>query len=115
MSQPRLSRDRIREGEAVDVSVNVQNTGSRAGDEVVQVYVRDLVASVTRPVRELKAFKRVSLAPGETKTVTLSLPAEAFSFWNQEMQRVVEPGDFEILVGSNSEAVQSATLTIVAG
>ena len=114
MSQPRLSRERIRVGEGVDVSVNVQNTGAREGDEVVQVYVRDVVASVTRPVRELKAFKRVTLAPGETRTVRLVLAPESFAFWNEEMQRIVGPGEFEILVGSSSEAVQSATLTIVA-
>ena len=114
MSAPRLSRERIRVGESVEVSVNVQNTGAREGDEVVQVYVRDLVASVTRPVRELKAFKRVTLAPGETKTVRLVLPPDALSFWNEQMRRVIEPGDFEILVGASSQALQSAALTIVA-
>ena len=82
ISQPRLSSDRISVGEAVTVSVDVRNTGARAGDEVVQVYVRDLIASVTRPVRELKGFKRVTLAPGESTHVSFVLEAEAFSFWN---------------------------------
>src|SRR5262245_48997020 len=89
LGAPQLSQNRIGPGDSVEVMVDVRNTGARAGDEVVQLYVRDLVSSVTRPVRELKGFERVSLAAGETKRVRFALGPEAFSFWNQDMRRVV--------------------------
>ncbi len=78
------------------------NTGEKAGDEVVQVYIRDGVSSVTRPVKELKGFLRVTLAPGETKTITLEIAPEHLAFYNIEMEYVVEPGLFEIMVGNSS-------------
>lgn len=112
ISAPRLSSATITRGESVDVAVDVRNTGSRAGDEVVQLYVRDKVSSVTRPVLELKGFARVSLEPGETKTVTLPLTPEALSFWDINMSRIVEPGDFDILVGPDSVQLKSAVLTV---
>jgi len=93
-------------------SVTVTNTGTRAGDEVVQLYVHDLVASVTRPVKQLRGFQRVSLKPGESKTVTLPIGREALWLIDQNMQRRVEPGDFEILVGSSSNTTLKATLTV---
>lgn len=110
---PVLSAARIPVSGHVDVSVDVRNTGERAGDEVVQLYVRDRIASVTRPVKLLKGFQRVSLAPGEQKTVTLRLGPDAFSFWNSAMKEVVEPGNFEILAGADSVHLQSAELEIV--
>lgn len=113
ISLPRLSADTIAIDAAVDVSVDVRNTGARAGDEVVQIYVRDLVSSVTRPLKELKAFKRVTLQPGETTTVTLRLDSTAFRFWDADMARVVEPGQFEIMAGPNSVDLQKVTLTVV--
>jgi beta-glucosidase-like glycosyl hydrolase len=93
-------------------SVTVTNTGSRAGDEVVQLYVHDLVASVTRPVKQLRGFQRVSLKPGESKVVTLPIGPEALWLIDQTMQRRVEPGDFEILVGTSSNTTLKATLTV---
>lgn len=93
-------------------SVTVTNTGSRAGDEVVQLYVHDAIASVTRPVKQLRAFQRVSLQPGESKTVTLPIGPEALWLIDQHMQRRVEPGDFEILVGNSSNTTLKATLTV---
>jgi beta-glucosidase len=96
----------------VKVRVDVTNTGERAGDEVVQLYVRDDLASVTRPVKELKAFERVSLAPGEKKTVTFELTPRDLSLWNVDMKRVVEPGTFTISAGPNSVDLKSATLTV---
>jgi len=110
---PRLSAARIRAGESVDVTVGLRNSSQRAGDETVQVYVRDRVSSVTRPVKELKAFRRVSLQPGEQLAVTLTLDVRAFQMWNTAMQRVVEPGEFEILVGPNSAELQSVILAVV--
>ena len=94
------------------VSVRVTNTGSRAGDEVVQMYVHDVVASVTRPVKQLRGFARVSLKPGESTVVTLPIGPEALWLINQQNQRVVEPGDFEILVGASSNTTLKAVLTV---
>jgi beta-glucosidase len=114
ISAPRLSAASIRPNEPVEVSVDVRNTGARVGDEVVQLYVRDVVSSVTRPVRELRGFRRVTLQPGGAQTVTFTLTPESFAFWNIDMRRVVEPGAFEIMVGPNSVDLQSATLTVAA-
>jgi len=112
LSAPRLSSSTIKAGDSVDVTVDVVNTGKRAGDEVVQLYVRDKVASVTRPVKQLQAFKRVTLQPGERKSVTLKLGPEAFQLWNAEMKRVIEPGDFDIMAGPSSAQTKSVTLTV---
>lgn len=109
---PVLSAASIAADGAVSVSVEVTNTGSRAGDEVVQLYIRDVVSSVTRPVKELRGFKRVALQPGETQTVTFQLGEKDFRFWNADMMRVVEPGAFEIMAGGNSRDLKTATLTV---
>lgn len=109
---PRLSATAIKPDGTVEVSVDVKNTGSRAGDEVVQLYIHDKVSSVTRPVKELKGFKRVTLGPGESQTVTFKLGPEALRFWNKDMKRIVEPGDFDIMVGGNSVDLKTATLTV---
>ena len=109
---PQLSAATIRPDGQVDVKVDVAKTGKRAGDEVVQVYVRDMVSSVTRPVKELKAFRRVTLQPGEAKTLSFTLDRRAFQMWNLDMKRVVEPGQFEIMAGANSIDLKSATLTV---
>jgi beta-glucosidase len=109
---PRLSADRIRVDGSVTVSVPVRNTGSRAGDETVQIYVHQLVSSVTRPIKELKAFERVTLGPGESRTLTFLLTPEAFRMWNVSMQRVVEPGAFEIMAGPNSVDLTTVRLSI---
>ncbi len=110
---PRLKPDHIQKNGTVSVDVDVRNTGTRAGDEIVQLYVHDKVSSVTRPLKELKGFQRVTLAPGGRRTLTFTLDAQAFRFWNAEMQRVVEPGELEIMVGGNSVELKTATLTIV--
>jgi beta-glucosidase len=112
MSAPQLARPSIGMGETVEVSVDVANTGKRAGDEVVQLYVRDDEASVTRPVIELKKFQRVTLQPGERRTVRFELTPDDLSFWNMEMKRVVEPGTFTIHAGPNSVDLKSAKLTV---
>jgi beta-glucosidase len=96
------------------VTVDVRNTGPRAGDEVVQLYIRDVVSSVTRPTKELRGFERVSLGPGETKTVTFTLGPDALSLIDRRMQRIVEPGKFDVMVGTSSEKAQTATLEVVA-
>lgn len=98
----RLSTAQARAGETVDISVTVTNTGQRAGDEVVQLYIHDVLSSVTRPVKELKGFQRVTLQPGEAKTVTFHLAVNQLAFYNREMAYVVEPGTIEVMVGSSS-------------
>jgi beta-glucosidase len=88
--------------DAHTVSVEVSNTGGRAGDEVVQLYLRDVVATVTRPVKELKGFERVTLKPGETKTVSFTVGHDALGFWKTGKEFVVEPGKFDVTVGGSS-------------
>jgi beta-glucosidase len=96
------------------VSVDIKNTSNVRGDEVVQLYIRDEVSSVTRPVEELRGFQRVTLNPGETRTVDFKLGFAGLSFLNRDMHRVVEPGAFKIMVGSNSVDLMSAELKVVA-
>ena len=85
----------------------------RAGDEVVQLYLRDLAASVTRPVKELKGFSRVTLNPGEKRRVTFTLTAEELGFWNGDRRFVVEPGAFKVMVGNNSVDLLEANFEVV--
>lgn len=112
VSAPRLSAPEIGRGDAFWAEVTVANTGKRAGDEVVQCYVRDEVSSVPRPVLELKAFRRVSLAPGETRTVRFDLEPDALAFWDADMRWTVEPGAFTIFAGPSSAELKSARLTV---
>ena len=112
IGEPVLSSATIANGGEASVTVSVSNTGSIAGDEVVQLYIRDKVSSVTRPVKELKGFARVSLAPGETKDVTLPIKPSALEFFNRDMERVIEAGEFDIMVGNSSVDVKSTTLTV---
>jgi len=105
ISDLQLSAPTIRPDGRLNVSVNVQNTGQRAGDEVVQLYIRDVAASMTRPVKELKGFKRITLKPGETQRVEFTLGPDHLGFYNREMKYVVEPGEFKVFVGSSSEDV----------
>jgi beta-glucosidase len=95
----KLSAKRIGVWESVEASVEVKNTGKRAGDETVQLYVSDLAASASVPLRQLQGFSRIHLAPGEQKTVTFTLPPRAFSIVNDEGRRIIEPGAFQIAVG----------------
>jgi beta-glucosidase len=110
-----VDRAEIAPSGTATVSVDVVNTGDRTGDEVVQLYIRDLVSSVTRPVKELKGFERVTLEPGERKTVTFMVGPEQLRFYNRSMERVVEPGEFELMVGSSSVDLESISLTVVPG
>ena len=110
----RLDRPEIAAAESARVSVDVTNTGPVAGDEVVQLYIRDVVSSVTRPVKELKGFQRITLAPGETKTVTFVVTPEHLAFYDVDMQLRVEPGEFKLMVGSSSrdEDLQTIVMTV---
>jgi len=103
-SNLRLSSQSIGSRDSLEVTVDVRNSGDRAGDEVVQVYLRDDVASVAQPVRALKAFRRVALDPGQTQSVTFKLGPDSFALYDRQMRRVVEPGTFTLYVGTNSNA-----------
>ncbi len=96
----------------VKASVTVKNTGSRDGKEIVQLYIRDVIATSTRPVQELKKFQKVELKAGETKTVEFTLTAEDLKYYNHDLQYVCEPGDFEIQIGPNCRDVKKQTLTV---
>ncbi len=111
-SNLKVSPEAIGAAGTAAASVDVTNTGSRAGEEVAQLYIRDLVSSVTRPVKELKGFERIALAPGETRTVRFAITPEALSFLNQDMSRVVEPGEFEIMAGGSSATVVTTKLVV---
>lgn len=112
VSAPRLSKDRIGRSDAFAVEVDVANTGKREGDEVVQVYVRDTVSSVPRPVLELKAFRRITLPAGGRTTVRFELGPDALAFWDASMNWVVEPGTFLISAGNSSDRLKSAKLVV---
>ena len=114
ISNLQLSAPRIAANGKVTVSVEVENVGQRAGDEVVQLYIRDLVATMSRPVKELKGFQRVTLQPGEKRRVEFVLDREHLGFWNREMRFVVEPGEFRVMVGSSSADVIEANFEVSA-
>lgn len=109
---PTLSASEIEEGGTVSVTVPVTNTGSRQGTEVVQLYIRDLAASMSRPVKELKRFARVDIAPGATENITFTLSTDDLKFYNNDLEFILEPGDFDIMTGPNSADVQTARLTV---
>jgi beta-glucosidase len=95
-----------------EVSVDIANTGAMKGDEIVQLYVHDVISLPTRPVKELKDFSRITLNPGETRTVRFTITSEKLEAFDLDMKRVVQRGDFEIMVGKNSVEVLTDTLTV---
>jgi beta-glucosidase len=107
-----LSRTLLSLGDSLTATVKVTNTGRAEADEVVQLYVRDMVGSLTRPVKELKDFARVHLAPGETRTISFLLQADQLAFHNVGGRRVVEPGAFQLMIGPNSEELLLAEFTL---
>lgn len=106
-----VSKNLLEGEEKLEVSIEVTNTGDRPGKEVIQLYIRDLVGSVTRPVKELKDFQKLAFEAGESKTVTFEVTTEDLMFYNYELDYVWEPGEFEIMIGGNSRDVQSAKIT----
>jgi beta-glucosidase len=104
----KLDKNEMTAQEEITVSCQVKNEGSRAGDEVVQLYIRDLVGSVTRPVKELKGFQKISLRPGESKEVIFKLDVNALSFYKQDLTWGTEIGDFTVFIGGNSRDVMKA-------
>jgi beta-glucosidase len=114
-SEPRLSRAVIGPTDTLTVEITVTNTGAREGEEVVQLYVRDEVASVTRPVRELRGFEKISLPPGRSRTLSFTLRPDDLAFHDEQMQRVVEPGFFTVWMGTSSADERHSTRFEVTG
>jgi beta-glucosidase len=108
-----LSNTTLRSGGKITASVNLTNTGTRSGKETVQLYIRDLVGSITRPVKELKGFQQITLQPGETKKVSFSISVGDLKFYNSDLKYTYEPGDFKVFIGTNSEAVKEAEFKLV--
>ena len=113
-SNLKLTSDKLAINGEISVTVDLKNTGKYDGTEVVQLYIQDKVGSVTRPVKELKAFQRVELKAGESKNVSFSLPVSELAFWGYNMTYNVEPGDFKLWVGTNSAEGLSADFTVSA-
>lgn len=105
-SNLKFSKNNMAANENVVVTCSIENTGEVSGEEVVQLYIRDELASVARPIKELKGFKRIALKPGEQQTVSFELTPETFTMLNKEMKRMVEPGDFRIMVGASSKDIR---------
>ena len=111
-SDIKLSAPELTDKGEITAEVTVTNTGKRDGTEIVQLYIRDLVGSITRPVKELKGFERISLKAGESKSVQFKITPEMLKFYNYELQYAYEPGDFEVMIGIDSEQVKSAGFTL---
>lgn len=111
-SDLKISSPTIKNGQNVNVSVDVTNSGAVEGAEVVQLYIRDIVSSVTRPIKELKDFSKINLKPSEKKTVTFTITPDKLSFYNRDMKKIIEPGDFEIMIGTSSMVNQKIKFTI---
>ena len=110
--KPRLRATTMKADGSITLTVNVRNSGNRDGDEVVQLYIHDMVATIARPVKELKGFERISLKAGESRDVTFTINADMLKFYNSNLQYVAEPGDFEAMVGGNSRDVQKIRFTL---
>ena len=96
----------------ITATITVKNTGNRDADEIVQLYIRDMVASISRPIKELKGFKRIHLAAGESKEVSFEITPDMLKFYNIELKHVIEPGDFQIMIGANSKEVETLNFNV---
>ncbi|TCD07041.1 beta-glucosidase BglX [Pedobacter frigidisoli] len=111
-SDVKLSSNTLTKGKTITASVTLSNTGKYDGKEVVQLYIRDLVGSITRPVKELKGFQKVSLKAGEIKTISFNISDNDLNFYNSDLKFVAEPGDFQVFIGTNSRDVKTAAFTL---
>lgn len=105
-ANPKVKSTTMIEGQPVEVSVDITNTGKVAGAETVQCYIRPEVSSTVNSMKRLKGFEKITLQPNETKTVTLNIPFEEFAIWNEKMERVVEPGEFSVMLGASAEDIK---------
>lgn len=108
-----LNNTTLKANGKITASVNITNTGKRSGKETVQLYIRDMVGSITRPVKELKGFQQITLQPGETKNVSFTLSVDDLKFYNNDLKYAYEPGDFKVFIGTNSEAVKEAGFKVL--
>lgn len=108
-----ISAEKINVDDEIKISVNVRNTGNFDGDEVIQLYINDVYSSVTTPKKTLKGFKRIHIKKGETKKVEFVLTSDEFAIWNRKMERVVEPGEFEVMIGGNSLDLQKIKFEVI--
>ena len=104
----KLSRDHLHPNESITATIRVTNTGNYDGKEVVQLYIRDMVGSITRPVKELKDFKKIELKKGESKDVTFTITVDDLKFYNSALKYVAEPGEFNLMIGPDSKNVKEA-------
>jgi beta-glucosidase len=109
----KVDKSTIPQNDFVNVSVDVTNTGKLEGEEVVQLYIQDEVASVTRPVKELKGFQKIKLMPGETKTVSFKITQDMLSFLDIDLKPVIEPGKFNVMIGGNSVDVITTSFEVI--
>lgn len=112
-SKVKISSNKMAKNDKITVSVDIKNTGNYDGKEVVQLYTRDLVGSVTRPVKELKGFQKVEIKKGETKTVSFTITEEDLKFYNQNLEFIAEPGTFEVFIGANSDTKNKEAFELV--
>lgn len=111
-SNIKLEETEINVNDSTSITIQVKNSGNHAGHEIVQMYIRDCVSSVTRPLKELKGFQKIYLQPDEIQTVTFEISPETLSFWDAEMNFVIEPGEFEIMIGSSSRDIDLQKLIL---
>ena len=107
-----LDREEMKASETIHASVTVKNTGDREGTETLQLYLHDKAASVVRPVKELKGFQKIFLEPGQSEIVKFKIAPEMLRYYNYDLQLVAEPGEFEVMIGTNSRDVKSARFTL---
>jgi beta-glucosidase len=108
-----ISPDSLGIGDSIEVRCTVRNTGARTGDEVVQLYLRDAVSSVARPVQELRGFRRIALAPGEEAVVRFRVAPEALAMLDRDLRPVIEPGIFDVMIGASSRDIRLRGAAIV--
>ena len=113
VSAPQLSANTLKPGSALTASVTVKNTGQRAGETVVQLYIQDVSASMSRPVKELKNFHKLMLKPGEEKVVQFSIDEDALKFYNAQLKYAAEPGEFNVQLGLDSQNVQQKSFQLL--
>lgn len=111
-SNIRVSKDKVTENDKIAVTVDVKNTGNYDGEEVVELYVKDVTASQTRPMKELKGFKKVFIKKGETETVSIELDIKNIGFYTRKLDYIVEKGKFIVMMGTSSDSVLETSITV---
>jgi beta-glucosidase len=108
-----VDKKEMKTGEKLTASVTVTNNGNYDGEEVVQLYIRDVVGSITRPLKELKGFQKVFLKKGESKKISFTIGIDDLKFYNYDLKWIAEPGDFEVMIGTNSDQVNKSSFKLL--